>query len=355
VVAVTTGALDAKIRFSRGALDLSATITADAGETVGVLGPNGAGKTTLLHLLTGLLRLDAGHVVVGDRTWADGSTNLPPRSRSTGLLSADPLLFPHLTALENVAFGPRSRGVPKEEARARARDELTLLDVGDLTDARPAELSSGQAQRVALARAIATDPQLLLLDEPLSALDPRTRDATRATLAHRLADFPGVAVLVTHDPLDALTLADRLVFLEEGTVTQTGAPAEVVARPRSPYVATVVGLNLYAGEATDADSVTTRAGTVVTTGHTHRGASWVVFAPSSVALYPSRPEGSPRNTWEVTVLGVELRGQAARVRLDGSMPMTAEVTAAAVASLGIRSGQHLWATVKASEVTAYPA
>jgi molybdate transport system ATP-binding protein len=347
--------LDATLRVNRRGFALDMALMARSGEVVAVLGPNGAGKTTVLHALAGLVRLDAGHVRVGGQLWEGDGTHLPPQARHTGLVAAEHLLFPHLSAAENVAFGPRSRGTPHSQARARARDELGALGIGELADRRPAALSHGQAQRVALARALATGPELLLLDEPLSALDPVTRPAVRASLAHRLQGFEGVTVLVTHDPLDALTLSDRLVFIESGTVVQEGTPQEVVARPRDRYVADVVGLNLYAGEAGDGQSVQTAAGPVVTAGYDHRGPSWAAFSPAAVALYLSRPDGSPRNTWPVTVAAVELAGQTARVRCTGAVEVTAEVTAASVASLRLQPGLRAWATVKASEVRAYPA
>jgi molybdate transport system ATP-binding protein len=347
--------LDATLRVDRPGFVLDTALVAGPGEVVAVLGPNGAGKTTVLHALAGLVPLDDGHVQVRGRLWEGDGTHLPPQARHTGLVAADHLLFPHLSAVDNVAFGPRSRGTGRSAARARARDELDALDIGDLADRRPRALSHGQAQRVALARALATDPELLLLDEPLSALDPGTRPVVRASLAHRLQGFEGVTVLVTHDPLDALTLSDRLVFIEAGRVVQEGTPQEVVARPRDRYVADVVGLNLYAGETKDGQVVQTAAGPVVTAGHDHRGPSWVAFSPAAVALYLSRPDGSPRNTWPVTVAAVELAGQTARVRCTGALDVTAEVTAASVASLRLQPGQQVWATVKASEVRAYPA
>ncbi|HYN28713.1 MAG TPA: ATP-binding cassette domain-containing protein [Dermatophilaceae bacterium] len=326
------------------------------GEVLALLGPNGAGKSTVLAALAGLVPLTAGHVLVDGARWAGGGGSArPPSERSAGLLAADHLLLPHLTALGNVAFGPRSRGARRRGAHARARAELDALGVGDLAGRRPAALSSGQAQRVALARALATDPRLLLLDEPLAALDPAARPLVRATLAERLTAYRGVTVLVTHDPLDALTLADRLLFLQDGQVVQEGPPAEVVERPRTPYVAEVAGLNLYAGTAPDGVTVRTAGGPVVTAGHPHRGASWVAFPPSAVALSPARPEGSTRNVWPLTVVGIELTGQTARVRLTGDLDVVAEVTVGSVATLRLRPGQRLWAGVKATEVRAYPA
>jgi molybdate transport system ATP-binding protein len=347
--------LDAALRVERPGFSLDATLTVASGDVVAVLGPNGAGKTTALHALAGITPLTTGHVRVDGQLWEGDGARLAPQVRSTGFVAADHLLFPHLSALENVAFGPRCRGASRATACARARAELDSVGIGDLADRRPASLSHGQAQRVALARALATDPALLLLDEPLSALDPVSRPAVRASLAHRLQGFGGVTVLVTHDPLDALTLADRLVFIEGGQVVQEGSPQEVVARPRDRYVADVVGLNLYAGDASDGQVVQTAAGPVVTAGHEHRGPSWAAFSPAAVALYLSRPDGSPRNTWPVTVATVELAGQTARVRCIGALDLTAEVTAASVASLRLQPGVELWATVKASEVHAYPA
>ena len=354
--------LDAHVRLTRGALDLDVALTAPDGGVVAVLGPNGAGKTTVVHALAGLVRLRAGHVRVDGETWADGDRYLDPSLRAVGMLAADHLLFPHLTARGNVAFGPRSRGASRTDAHARADAELDALGVLDLADRRPVALSHGQAQRVALARALATRPRLLLLDEPLSALDPALRPQVRAGLAARLRTYDGATVLVTHDPLDALTLADHLVFVEDGRVVQEGSPTEVVARPRDAYVAQVVGLNLLRGRGRGAGVVDTGLGPVVTTGHDHRGDSWVAFAPSAVALYSEAPHGSTRNTWPVHVGAVEMVGQTARVRLtvDGptdapAAPLVAEVTAASVAALRLEPGQALWAGVKATEVSAYPA
>lgn len=350
--------LDAHIVARRGDFGLDVPLAGAAGSVIALLGPNGSGKTTTLDAIAGLLPLEAGHVRVSGQVWTDAHTSLGPQERSTGIVAAQHLLFPHLSALDNVAFGPRSRGMRRAAARARARAELDSLGIGDLAGRRPADLSNGQAQRAALARALATDPAVLLLDEPLSALDPATRAEVRAGLAHRLADFAGVTVLVTHDPLDALTLADRLVFVDDGLVVQEGAPGEVIARPRDAFVAHLVGLNLYAGNAFSESTVDTAIGPVVTGGHSHRGPSWVSFTPAAVSLYPTPPGGSPRNAWMATVRSVEITGQTARVRLavlPSMEPLVAEVTTASVADLRLHAGTETWATVKATEVRAYPA
>jgi molybdate transport system ATP-binding protein len=349
--------LQADVRLTRGLLNLGLRLSAQPGQIVAVLGPNGSGKTTLLHTLAGLVRLQHGQIHVAGSLWDCPAQNvwMAPEQRRTGLVLSDHLLFPHLSVIENVGFGPRSRGVAKATARARARTELDALGLGDRLEVRPRELSSGQAQKVALARALATDPALLLLDEPLSALDPTTRAQTRADLGIRLRAFGGITILVTHDPLDALSLADRLVFIEAGHLVQEGTPYEVIAKPRDRYVAQVVGLNFLRGQRIDDQRVNV-AGTMVVTPEVPSGtAVCVTIPPSAVALYRMRPQGSPRNTWPVAVSDILLIGQTARVSLTGPFALVAEVTTAAVAELRLGVGQKLWASVKATEVHAYRA
>lgn len=346
--------LDARITLTRGRVHLDVELLAAPGEIIGILGPNGGGKTTTILALAGILPLESGHVRVGGQVWESGGRRLLPDERHVGLMLADPLLFPHLRAVDNVAYGPRSRGVPRHEARERAATELGRVGLGELAHSRPRELSSGQAARVALSRALATDPELLLLDEPLSSLDPDTRARTRSDLAARLTAYEGVTVLVTHDPLDALTLADRLVFVEEGRVTQTGTPADVLREPRSPYVAAVVGLNLYAGQSDSQGDVTLADGRHLVTSHPSPGPVWATIAPSAVSLHRQPPEGSPRNNWRLTVTDITLQGQSARVGMAGALSLTAEVTIGSVTALGLHVGDELWASVKATEVGTYP-
>ncbi|MGD8150575.1 ABC transporter ATP-binding protein [Ornithinimicrobium sp. Y1694] len=361
--------LDASLQVDLGEFDLDLDLRCGQGVTA-LLGANGSGKTTALKALAGLHQLTSGHVHLGADEWAAGRTHLPPEARSVGMVLADPLLFPHLSLLDNVAYGPRSRGMPRRTARARAAEELARVGLSDLAHRKPAQVSQGQAQRASLARALATDPELLLLDEPLSALDPETRSRTRADLAARLRSYPGVTVLVTHDALDALTLADHLVFLDGGRVTQTGTPAEIVARPRNAYVAGVVGLNLLSGTlATDpgphlllgaaASAPRSTAGRLVLAdapdGAQAGDPIWATIAPEAVALFTQRPHSSARNVWQLSVDAVTVTGPRARVHLTGEVDLVAEVTLAAVAELGIVGGTQLWATVKATEVTAYRA
>ncbi len=341
--------LSARLRLVRPAFRLTLDLDVAWGEVVALLGPNGAGKTTALRLLAGLTRLTEGEIVL------DGAElrALPPENRPIGMVFQDYLLFPHLSALDNVAFGLRCQGAGKAAARRAAADWLARVGLAGHTGARPGQLSGGQAQRVALARALAIHPRLLLLDEPLAALDAHTRLEIRAHLRRHLDAFEGATVLVTHDPLDAMVLADRLIVIEAGAVVQAGTPAEVARRPRTDYVARLVGLNLYRGtaqgRAVEVDGV------VFTVAEPLDGPAFVAFSPSAVALYRSRPDGTPRNVWEARIDGVERHGDNVRIHLEGPIAAVADITPAAVAELDLTPGTHVWASVKAAETHAYPA
>ncbi len=342
--------LDAHLQVRRSSFTLDLPLQVPAGEVVALLGPNGAGKSTSLQALAGLTALSAGHVTLAGRP----VQHLPPAARRVGLVFQDHLLFPHLSARENVAFGLRAQKVRKALARSRADAWLQRMDLGGQAERRPDQLSGGQQQRVALARALATDPALLLLDEPLSALDAATRMAVRTDLRRHLDAFAGCTVLVTHDPLDAMVLADRLVVLEHGRVVQEGTPAQVARAPRTDYVARLVGLNLYRGTAA-AGLVSVHGGGTLTTTDAVDGAVFAAFAPSTVVLHAVAPTGSARNAWSGRVAGLELHGDTVRVRLDACPPVLADVTPAAVAELGLHVGAPVWAAVKATEVRAYRA
>ncbi|MGW4084059.1 ABC transporter ATP-binding protein [Streptomyces sp. NPDC004822] len=343
--------LDARLVVERDAFRLDVALRAAPGDVVALLGPNGAGKTTALRALAGLVPLSAGHLLL------DGAdlSRTPPETRPVGVVFQDYLLFPHLSALDNVAFGPRCRKVPKAAARAQAAAWLERMGLAEHAASRPRRLSGGQAQRVALARALATRPRLLLLDEPLAALDARTRLDVRARLRHHLADFEAVAVLVTHDPLDAMVLADHLVVIEDGRVVQEGGPADIARHPRSDYIARLVGLNLYRGEA-DGHAVRVDGGPVVTTTEELTGPVFVAFPPGAVTLHRERPTGSSaRNLWRCEVDGLETHGDQIRAALSGELPLAADLTTLAAAELDLRPGATVWATVKAAQTHAYPA
>jgi molybdate transport system ATP-binding protein len=349
--------LSARLALTLGTLGLDLDLAVGPGQVLALLGPNGAGKTTVLRTLAGLEGVERGRITLDGEVLDDplSGTFVPPEERPVGVVFQDHLLFPHLRVLDNVAFGPRSRGARRSEARARAGRWLERIGVADLAQSRPAALSGGQAQRVALARALATEPRLLLLDEPLAALDATTRSTVRRDLRRHLDDFGGATVLVTHDPLDALALADGVAILEEGKVTQAGTIAEVTTRPRTPYVADLIGVNLLRGTATGfrvrLDGAAGGAGVII--AERRKGPTLLVFRPQAVSLHRSEPDTSARNQWACTVTGFDLLGDHVRVRLSGDVDLVADLTPASVAELDLVEGRPVWASVKATEITAY--
>jgi molybdate transport system ATP-binding protein len=348
--------LRAAVTVALGTLRLDVELEVGEGEVVALLGPNGAGKTTVLRALAGLLPVDAGRIALDGVALDEPATGawVPTERRPIGFVFQDYLLFPHLSVLENVAFGLRARGSGGGRPRETTARWLHEVGLESIAGSRPSELSGGQRQRVALARALATNPRLLLLDEPLAAMDATARAETRRVLKRHLSTFGGLRLLVTHDPLDAVTLADRLVVMEDGVVTQAGTPAEVTARPRSSYVADLVGLNLLQGHA-NGGAIRLPGGGVLSAAGDASGGVFAVIHPRIVALYRQRPEGSPRNVWPGDVVGLEMLGDRVRVRVGGDIPLVAEVTPAAAAQLALARGGSVWVSVKATEVDVYPA
>jgi molybdate transport system ATP-binding protein len=341
----------AEVGLELGTLHLDVRVEAATGSVVGLVGPNGAGKTSLLRAVAGLLPLQRGRVVLDGRPLDDpaAGTWVEPEHRGIGYLPQDHLLFPHLSALDNVAFGPRARGAGRAAARARAQDLLELVGLGDVGGSRPRDLSGGQAQRVALARALAPSPRLLLLDEPLAALDAATRSGLRRDLRRLLVEGGGTHLLVTHDPIEALVLADQLVVVEGGSVVQVGRPEDVARHPRSRWAAELMGMNLIAGVASGTD-VRTSGGQVLVVADVTSGDVLLTLRPQAIALHRHRPEGSPRNVWPTVVTGVETAGDRVRVELGAPLPLTAEVTHAALVALRLEVGEAVWASVKATEL-----
>ncbi|MGI8520122.1 MAG: ABC transporter ATP-binding protein [Actinomycetota bacterium] len=349
--------LHARVRARAGNLALDVEIKAAAGETVVLVGPNGAGKTTLLRALAGLLPLAGGRVTLDDEVLEDPASRrrLPPEHRSVGFVFQDYVLFPHLSVLDNVAFGLRAaRGRSKDEARTQAREWLERMGLVGYAAERPRVLSGGQAQRVALARALATRPRMLLLDEPLAALDAGARAEVRRELKSSLSRFDGVRLVVTHDPVEAMALADRVVVIEGGRVVQEGTPSDLSARPRSSYIAELVGLNLWRGQGLG-DRVRLDSGGEMLVSHAPEGEVYAALHPRAVALYRSRVEGSPRNVWRGRISRVESDGGRVRIRVEGSIPVVAEVTPVAVAERSLIEGEEIWVSIKATEVSVYPA
>jgi molybdate transport system ATP-binding protein len=331
---LASGGLQAEIVVEREAFDLRVELEVAAGSTVALLGPNGAGKSTVLRVLAGLVRLSGGRISLAGTVLddADRGSFRPPEYRRVGLVPQDYLLFPHLTVVENVAFGLRATGTGREKARRRAIDWLDRVGLADSADAKPAELSGGQAQRVALARALVLEPRLLLLDEPLAALDAEIRSQLRSDLAAHLRDFGGCAIVVTHDPLDALVLGDQLVVLENGRAVQRGTPTEVAQTPRTGYVAQLMGLNLITGR---------------------------IFPPTAVRISRIPPDRSGTDSdadaaaWRGIVASIEQ--QLAQVRIvvrtepDGHAVM-ADITAAAMAAAPVTAGDIVWISVDGADI-----
>lgn len=333
-------------------LELSIT----EGETIAILGPNGAGKSTLLALIAGLLKPDGGSAsldgsvffevsAAGTRSW------LPPHSRGVSMLAQEALLFPHLSVLENVAFGPRSAGIPKRESRSIAGRWLAEVDAETLASRRPAELSGGQAQRIAVARALASDPRLLLLDEPMAALDIAVAPALRRMLRRVLANR--TAVIVTHDILDALLLADRVIVLADGHVIEQGNTREVLERPRTAFTADLAALALVTGSRTTG-GLRTDAGVDVagsTTEPIEVGAAVAIAVrPSRVSVSVEQPELTGHNMLRGIVQDLEPRGDLIRVRCD---TLTADVTPGRVADLDLTPGDSVWCAFDAATAELY--
>ncbi len=320
-----------------------------------MLGPNGAGKSTLLRAVAGLEELSTGAVGVGVHTWQQPGTFVPAERRRAGVVFQDYRLFPHLDVRDNVAFAARSGGMGRAASRAHAQQWLERLGLAGLAHRTPHQLSGGQSQRVALARALALEPEVLLLDEPMAALDAGARIDVRTFLRAHLADFAGPVVLVTHDPLEAMVLADRLLVLEGGRVVQQGTPAEVARRPASSYVARLVGLNLWSGTL-DQDGwvALDDGGRLAVTTDAPAGQVLVSMRPSAITVHTAHPEHtSTRNVWLGRVDAMEVLADRVRLQLAGAPSALADVTPAAVAELDLEVGGEVWLSAKATEVDAY--
>lgn len=343
--------LDTQVIVRRGELAIDVSLSVAAGETAALLGPNAAGKSTTVAVIAGLIPLDDGHVALEDATLdrpADG-VFVPPDRRRVGVVFQEHLLFPHLTVGENVAFGVRDG----RERTKVANEWLERVGMDGLGDRRPQEISGGQAQRVALARTLAAEPEALLLDEPLAALDVRTRVEMRRLLSGHLREFDGPRLLITHDPVEAFGLAGQVHVMEAGRITQTGTPDEIRARPRTRYAADLSGTNLLRGVA--------RQGRVDVSGHelhvadqSVTGTVVVIVRPSSVSVHTERPSGSPRNVWFTTLSAVEREADRTRLRLGVPLPLDVEITNDARSALGLEHGSEVWVSVKATEIEVVP-
>jgi len=352
-----------RLRAAVAARGFSVELEVADGEHVAVLGPNGAGKSTLLGLIAGSLRPDSGRAVLDDAVLFDLDAGRrqwrPPHARGIALLAQEALLFPHLSVADNVAFGPRVAGTPRAEARRLAEHWLGEVDALELAARRPHQLSGGEAQRVAIARALAAGPRLLLLDEPMAALDVSVAPLLRRVLRRVLAER--TAILVTHDPVDALLVCDRVVVLEQGRIADAGPTAEVLERPRAPFTAHLAGLNLVIGTL-DNGAVRGPGGRPVSgvrhgDGPADGEPAAAAFSPADVSIHTAPPGGSPRNVWDATITELEPRGELVRVRVDDGtgQVVAADVTPRSVVELDLAPGRQVTCAVKAAAVTIYPA
>jgi molybdate transport system ATP-binding protein len=382
-----SGALDAHLVVRRGDFVLDVALHLEPGEVVAVLGPNGSGKSTLLGAVAGLIRPESGTVVVGNRVLTraggggggTGDAFVAPERRGVGLLGQEPLLFPHLDARDNVAFGLLAHGARRAAAHRDATKWLAAVGLSGLERRKSTELSGGQQQRVALARALAAQPEVLLLDEPLAALDVQTAALMRQLLRERLRNpgagsdetgtrAPLATVLVTHDVLDAVVLADRVVILHDGRAVDEGPAARVLGQPRNRFAAALAGVNLVTGVFDGGG--TTDARVRLPDGRIFAGASRgsaatpgdpaaVTFRPSAVSVASTPPHASELesgsvNHWQATIAGLEPSAGGVLCRLAGDQEIVAELPPMLVAELALEAGTPVWFAVDQSAVTVLP-
>ncbi len=336
--------LDARVVLERGDLQLEAELQVHHGEVVALMGPNGAGKTTLLNALLGWLPLQSGWILVDGETFkapGEGMATATHR-RGLGMVFQDGLLFPHLKVAGNIEFG----AAPDADLASL----IETLEVSNLLEKYPSELSAGQIQRVALARTLAADPKVVLLDEPLASLDTAGRSRARELIGTALSQNLSGALLVTHDPADAFALAQRVLVLENGRITQFDSPSAIQSEPKSRWIADLMGWNIFRGTRRGSSVVMSNGTEIATAGLQTDGEVSVMINPVAVALFPERPVGSPRNSWLCRIRGVQILGDIARVSLSGPLNIYADITSTAAAELALNEGTEMWVTVKATEV-----
>jgi len=353
--------LRARVLKRLGAFALEAALEAEDRSILVLVGESGSGKTTLLRLLAGLLRPDEGRITLGSDVLADTASGIavPAEARAVGYVAQDHALFPHLSVFENVAFGLHASAVASGSVRSRVDAALRRLGVAELARRKPHELSGGQQQRVAIARAIVLEPRLLLLDEPLSALDLKTRQGVRGELRRLLATLPCVTVYVTHSPTEAMALGERIAVLERGRVSQQGTRDDLMRHPRSAYVAAFLGVNFFrgapAGPLADGwERIATPEGDFAIARAAGEGQAALVVHPREITLSRERPAGSARNVFMGTIEEMVPEppdGERVRVLLATSPALVAEVTQPSIEALGLRAGETVFAAFKATGVT----
>lgn len=341
---------------SYGAFCLEAALSVAAGETIALVGPTGCGKTTCLMIIAGFVMPDWGKVQFGDRVLCDTDAGIfvPPEKRNIGLVFQDYALFPHMTVQENVAYGIRGKGVKGRKLKEGVSAALKLVGIERLAGRKPRDLSGGEKQRLALARTVALEVPVMLLDEPVSALDPHTRDSVRRELKALIKSLGRTTIVVTHDPIDALSLGKRICVLEDGKIQQIGEQMELLLYPKTEFVARFMGSNFFTGTVTEEGRDGLREisvdGAKVLTVDPAEGEVSVSFLPSDVALSLTVPSGSPLNVFQGVVEDIVHLGNRVRVSVRSHMAIVAEVTHRSFDSLGLREGQTVYASIKATAV-----
>jgi molybdate transport system ATP-binding protein len=347
--------LSANVQVRVGRFEVACDLSVDAGKAVALVGASGAGKTTVLRAVAGLVRPYRGRIAYAETCWFDADRNVfrSAQERSCGMVFAEYALFGHMSALENVCFGLRALGTGRGIARAEARKLLALFDIEGLAEQRASTLSSGEMQRVAIARALATQPQALLLDEPLSAIDVERRAPIRAAVLRWIEEAGIAAVVVTHDPIEAVLFARDLIVMDEGGVVQRGRAPDLRERPRSRYVAAFAGVNLYEGIATPEPggiSTVKVDGAELSIIGRWEGRVALVVEPDAVVLSKEEPHSSARNCLVGAVVQAYPEGNAVRVSLASMPPVIARISQKSAAELDVHPGAMLYASFKAGEV-----
>lgn len=350
---MTAPGVEAVFTVARDDFPIDLAIDLPAGRTTALVGPNGAGKSTVVAVLAGLIPIDQGRISIGGKIVDDPAEGrfVPSEVRNVGVVFQDGLLFPHMSVEKNIAFGPASSGDPDPTA---VRQWIENLGLGEVATRKPAEISGGQAQRVALARALINEPDLLLLDEPLSALDVTSKVEMRSLLKRHMDAFGGPRLLITHDPGEAFLLADVVHILERGRITQSGTAHEIQMAPRTPYAADFAGINLISGTA-EKGEVTIGELVLRLADSGIGGPVLVTVRPQAISLHRDRPGGSPRNVWRTRIEEIEEVGDRVRVGLGAPLPLAAEVTSDARLKLGFEAGEGVWVSIKATEIGVEPA
>ena len=355
--------LQAQLRKERNRFTLDLSVRAESASTLVLVGESGSGKTTVLRLLAGLEHPDSGSILLGETTYVDSARNtfIPPERRSIGYVAQDYALFPHLTVYENVAFGLQSLRIGRQKIRKKVSSMLERFSIESFAERLPSQLSGGQQQRVALARALILEPDLLLLDEPLSALDIRTRRSVRSELRQILEELPCITIYVTHQPNEALMFGNRIAVLEEGRITQEGSREDLLHHPRSTYIAEFMGLNLFRGRviervANDHARVKVDESIFTIPDPGERKELFLAVHPREITLYRQLPEGSAKNILVGSIHEIVPEppfGERFRVVVNSRPPMVTEILRSSVESMALKPGEKVYASFKSTGVKVY--